>query len=320
MLAVCSALMLARMCVASRNPMMSTAPITRVSAVPRPAVMSWRRRRSVPARVIPRSPVLLGQLETYPGPDRYLDGGAVDQRRRVTPVLHGIDGRLVEHSRGRCLDYVDIARLAAGIDRVLESHAAGDALRHRRRGVLRCRAPQTLQTRGGRGGVVEPLGIRSGELLYGEHLLRIRTPALRQREIGVAGLAGEYRGPGALQELARELTAHISQGSIARIARLQLPEVPGGTFLRRIRQPPVTQRHARQLQRPIGFGLGGFLARADQFALERRDFGCLHPQAARLVEPTLFVGVVLRYGCFARLLQIGRGQGVNGALGVGIGQ
>src|SRR5882762_8919184 len=124
------------MCVASRNPMMSTAPITRVSAVPRPAVTSWRRRRSVPARVIPQVSCLLGQLETHPGLDRYLDGGAVDQQRRVTPALHGIDGRLVEHSRGRGFDYVDIARLAAGIDRVLESHAAGEAPRQRRRGVI----------------------------------------------------------------------------------------------------------------------------------------------------------------------------------------
>src|SRR6267378_4758989 len=129
--------MLARMCVASRNPMMSTAPITRVSAVPRPAVTSWRRRRSVPARVIPQVSCLLGQLETHPAPDRYLDGGAVDQQRCVTPVLHGIDGRLVEHSRGSRLDHVDITRLAAGIDRVLENHDAGDVLRERRRGVLR---------------------------------------------------------------------------------------------------------------------------------------------------------------------------------------
>src|ERR1700730_15337165 len=129
--------MWARMCVASRNPMTSTAPITRVSAVPRPAVTIWRRRRSVPATVIPGSPVLLGQLETHPGPGWYLDGGAVDQQRCETPVLHGIDGRLVEHPRGRGFDYVDIARLAVGIDRVLDSHAAGDALRQRRVGVLR---------------------------------------------------------------------------------------------------------------------------------------------------------------------------------------
>src|ERR1700730_10041413 len=89
--------------------------------------------------------------------------------------------------------------------------------------------------------------------------------------------SGAARAPGALQKIARELTAHISQGRIARIARLPLPEVPGGTLLRRIRQPAVTQRHARQLQRPLGFRLGGFLPCTEQFALERRDVGCLHP-------------------------------------------
>src|SRR2546430_4833379 len=144
--------MSARMCVASRNPMMSTAPITRVSAVPRPAITSWRRRRSVPANIIPEVSCLLGQLEAHPGPDRYLDRGAVDPRRRVMPVLHGIDGRLVEHSGGRGFHYVDIACPAVGIDRVLENHAAGEVLRQRRLRLIRWRAPQTRQTRGERGG------------------------------------------------------------------------------------------------------------------------------------------------------------------------
>src|SRR5438309_345505 len=45
----------ARMFVASRNPMTSTAPMTTVSTVPRPAaVTSWRRRVVPAARVIPR--------------------------------------------------------------------------------------------------------------------------------------------------------------------------------------------------------------------------------------------------------------------------
>src|SRR6266480_126794 len=306
--------MSARMCVASRNPMMSTAPITRVSAVPRPAITSWRRRRSEPASIIPEVSCLLGQLEAHPGPDRYLDSGAVEPRRRVMPVLHGIEGRLVEHSGGRGFHYVDIARPAVGINRVLENHAAGEVLRQRRLGVIRWRAPQTRQTRGERGGVGPLPGLRSGELLHREQVLRIRTPALRLREIGVAGLAGEHRGPGALQALARELTARIRQGSIARIARLQLPEVPAGAVLRRIRQPPVTQRRTRQLQRPIHVGLGGLLPRAAYFALERRDVGGLHAEAARLGEPALLIGAVFRQRRFARLLQIGRGQGVNGAL------
>src|SRR6266480_1979053 len=305
--------MSARMCVASRNPMMSTAPITRVSAVPRPAITSWRRRRSEPASIIPEVSCLLGQLEAHPGPDRYLDSGAVEPRRRVMPVLHGIEGRLVEHSGGRGFHYVDIARPALGIDRVLDNHAAGEALRQRRRGVIRWWPPQPLEARGERAGFGRP-GLGRGELLHGEQVLRIRTPALRLREIGVAGLAGEHRGPGALQELARELTARIRQGSIARIARLQLPEVPAGAVLRRIRQPPVTQRRARQLQRPIHVGLGGLLPRAAYFALERRDVGGLHAEAARLGEPALLIGAVFRQRRFARLLQIGRGQGVNGAL------
>src|SRR6266853_3071717 len=110
-----------------------------------------------------RSPVLLGQLETHPGPDRNVDGGTVDQQRRVAPVLDGVDGRLVEHSRGRGFHYMDIARPAVGIDRVLENHAAGEVLRQRRLGVIRWRAPQTLETRGERGGVGSP-GLRWSEL------------------------------------------------------------------------------------------------------------------------------------------------------------
>src|SRR5215831_1236050 len=116
--------MFSRMWVARRKPMMSTAPITSVSAVPRPAVTSWRRR-SVPVNVIPYLSIfLLGQLESHPGPHRHLDRGPIDEHRRVAPVLHGVDRGLVEHPGWYGLDDVNVARLAALIDGEFQRHEA----------------------------------------------------------------------------------------------------------------------------------------------------------------------------------------------------
>src|SRR5580704_921097 len=104
--------MLARICVARRKPMNSTAPMTKASTVPIPAVTSWRRR-SVPLRVIGASPVLLlGQLEAHQGLGGHFDCVTVDDHRRISPALHGADGGPVEHAGGRRLQHLHVARIA----------------------------------------------------------------------------------------------------------------------------------------------------------------------------------------------------------------
>src|SRR6516165_2685757 len=117
--------MLVRMCVASRNPQISTRPMTSIRAVPMLAVTSWRRR-SVPATLILTScSRSFGQLEAHPGANpRYLDRAAIHHHGCVAPVFHRVDGGLIEHPWRRRFHHVHVARLSAGVDRVLEGDAA----------------------------------------------------------------------------------------------------------------------------------------------------------------------------------------------------
>src|SRR5450432_191501 len=130
--------MFARMFVARRKPMMSTAPMTSVRAVPIPAVTSWRRR-SEPARVIGNSPDLLRQLETQQCLHRHLYRSAVDDHRGIAPAPDGIDRRAIEHAWRVRLEHTHVACLAVDIDRELQEHAAGDALRERIFRIVRWR-------------------------------------------------------------------------------------------------------------------------------------------------------------------------------------
>src|ERR1700741_3835425 len=123
--------MLARISVAMRKPTNSTRPMTSVSTVPTPAVMSWRRR-SVPLSSIGALLfLLLRQLETHQGLGGYLDRGAVDEHGRVSPALHGADRGAVEDAGGRRLQHLHVARLSPAVDGERQQHAPGHAVRQR---------------------------------------------------------------------------------------------------------------------------------------------------------------------------------------------
>src|SRR5215469_4268573 len=166
--------MLARMPVARRKPNSSTAPMTRISAVPMTPVTSWRRRSEAETIVIS----LLWQLEQHPRLDRYLHRGVVDDRRGIAPALYGADGGVVEHARGTRLDHGHIAGRPFGVDGVGENHRAGEP-------CLEC----VLRIFGiGEAGLLELRGqhrrVRSRrlppgcarELLHGRQCGRIRPP------------------------------------------------------------------------------------------------------------------------------------------------
>src|SRR5258708_5736421 len=112
------------------------------------------------------------------------------------------------------------------------------------------------------------------------------------REVGVRGLAGKHRGAGALENPGRELAAALGDAGIGSIARLGLGKIPGGAVLRRVGQAAVAQRRARELQRVLGFALGGPLPRAGQLVLECGELGGLEPEPAGLPHPQLLIGNV----------------------------